>query len=354
MATYLRIVGVAMIALLSIYVTIDFVEQLRKYLQEDTQLIDITVYLWLKLPGILYQLMPLAILLGTLITIGTLAYDNEIIAMRASGITLGRITASFLCLALLVSLLMLAADWSLIPTTNEQAHYVQEVVLKRLPGQARFTQNRVWLRVSANTFMNVQLVDLSQSTLFGISVYKLRRDFSLHEMIDAQELRYDHDQWTLLSGMKHRFLDDGRTETVMFDRERFDLHGGPLELRNRLTVQTDNLALPELADYIRLLEESGYSTSKYAAEYYGRYAFPFASLVMAILGIAMTFMEIGTRKKHFARSIGFTLLIGFHYWIVHEFAIGVGRGNVLPPMIAGWIANTLFLGIGLFLLSRVR
>ena len=63
---------------------------------------------------------------------------------------------------------------------------------------------------------------------------------------------------------------------------------------------------------------------------------------MAILGIAMTFMEIGTRKKHFARSIGFTLLIGFHYWIVHEFAIGVGRGNVLPPMIAGWIANTLF------------
>ena len=90
MATYLRIVGVAMIALLSIYVTIDFVEQLRKYLQEDTQLIDITVYLWLKLPGILYQLMPLAILLGTLITIGTLAYDNEIIAMRASGIiTLG-------------------------------------------------------------------------------------------------------------------------------------------------------------------------------------------------------------------------------------------------------------------------
>ncbi|HIO69164.1 MAG TPA: LptF/LptG family permease, partial [Nitrospirales bacterium] len=92
-AKYLKMLGVATTALLSIYLTIDFVEQLRKYLKADTQLIDIMGYLGLKLPGILYQLTPLAILLATLITLGTLAYDNEITAMRASGINLGRITA---------------------------------------------------------------------------------------------------------------------------------------------------------------------------------------------------------------------------------------------------------------------
>ena len=354
MAKYLTMMGIATTVLLSIYLTIDFVEQIRKYLKADTQLVDILSYLGLKLPGILYQLTPLAVLLATLITLGTLAYDNEITAMRASGINLGRITASFLVVSLAVSLLLLAADRSLIPTTNERAHYVRKAVLEQRPEQALFTQNRVWLRVSADTFMNVQLVDLSQSTLFGISLYRLSQDFVLQEIVDAQELRYDDDQWALISGIKRRFLDDGRIQTVTFDQEPFDLKDEPLELRKRLTVEPDNLTLPELANYIDRLKENGYRTSKFAADYYGRYAFPFASLVMAILGISITMMELGSRQKHFARSIGFTLLIGFHYWIIHEFALGVGRGNVMPPVLAGWTANILFLGIGLFLMSRIR
>ena len=353
-AKYLKMLAITTTALLAIYLTIDFVEQIRKYLKEDTQLIDIVMYLGLKLPAILYQLTPLAVLLATLITLGALAHDNEITVMRAGGINLGRITLSFLVLSLLVSLLLLAADRSLIPTTNERAHYVRKAVLEHRPEQALFTKDKVWLRVSADTFMNVQLVDLSQSTLFGITLYRLSQDFVLQEMVDAQELRYDDDQWALISGIKKRFLDDGRTQTVTFDREPFNLKDKPLELRKRLTVEPDNLTLPELATYIDRLEESGYPTSKYAADYYGRHAFPFASLVMAILGISITLMELGSRQKHFARSIGFTLLIGFHYWIIHEFALGVGRGNVLPPVLAGWMANIFFLGIGLFLMSRVR
>ena len=151
--------------------------------------------------------------------------------------------------------------------------------------------------------MNVQFVDLSQSTLFGISLYRLSQDFVLQEMVDAQELRYDNNQWALISGIKRRFLDDGKIQTITFEQEPFDLKDEPLELRKRLTVEPDNLTLPELANYIDRLEENGYPTSKYAADYYGRYAFPFASLVMAILGISITLMELGTRQKHFARSI---------------------------------------------------
>lgn len=351
---YLRILGIATTALLSIYLTIDFVEQIRKYLKDDTQLLDIISYLGLKIPAIIYQLTPLAILLATLITLGTLSYDNEITAMRAGGINLWRITASFLIFPLALSLLLLAADHSLLPTTNDRAHYVRTTVLEQHPEQALFTQNRIWLRVSANTFMNVQLVDLSQSTLFGISLYRLSQDFALQEMIDAQELRHDNDQWILISGIKRHFLDDGRIQTIPFYQEPVDLKYEPLELRKRLTITPDNLTLPELANYIDRLEESGYPSSKYSANYYGRYAFPFASLVMAILGISITMMELRTRRKHFARSIGFTLLIGFHYWIIHSFAIGIGRGDVIPPAVAGWTANTLFLTIGFFLMSRIR
>tara|TARA_B100000315_G_scaffold259641_2_gene316464 strand:- start:190 stop:1239 length:1050 start_codon:yes stop_codon:yes gene_type:complete len=346
--------GITMIALLSIYLTIDFVEQVRKYLKADTQLIDIITYLGLKFPGIIYQLTPLAVLLATLITLGGLSYDNEITAMRASGINLWRITASFLLLPFTLSLLLLTADRSLIPTTNEQAHHVRTTILEHHPKQSLFTQNRIWLRISANTFMNVQLVDLSQSTLFGVSLYQLNQNFVLQEMIDAQELRYDDEQWHLISGIKRRFLDDRKIETILFSQEQYDLQDKPFELQKRLTVKPSNLTLPELASYIGRLEKNGYPASKYAADYYGRYAFPFASLVMAILGISITLLELGTRRKHFARSIGYTLFIGFHYWIIHSFAIGIGRGNVMPPILSGWTANIIFLAVGVFLISRIR
>ena len=346
--------SIAVTALLSIYLMIDFVEQIRKYLKADTHLVDIVGYLGFKLPGILYQVTPLAVLLTTLIMLGTITYDNEITAMRASGIRLERITAAFLAIALAASILLLIADHSLIPTMKERAHHVRTTALEHHTDQARFTQNRVWLRVSANTFMNVQLVDLTQSTLFGISVYRLNQDFVLQETVDAQELRYDDNHWALISGTKRRFLEGGNTQTFVFEKEPFDLKDKPLELRERLTADANNLTLVELADYIVDLEDNGYPTSEYAVDYYGRYAFPFASLIMAILGISITFMDIGIRRKHFARSIGLTLLIGFHYWIIHAFALGIGRGNMLPPMLAGWTANILFLGIGVFLMSRIR
>ena len=75
---------------------------------------------------------------------------------------------------------------------------------------------------------------------------------------------------------------------------------------------------------------------------------------MAIIGASIILMDIGIRRKHFARSIGLTLLIGFHYWIIHTFSLGIGKGNLLPPMLAGWMANIVFFGIGVFLILRIR
>lgn len=351
---YLKILATSTLALLSIYVTIDFVEQIRKYLNESTQLVDIISYLIFKIPGILYQVTPLSILLSTLIVLGALAYDNEITAMRAAGIRLERITASFLLFALLISIFLLAADRSLIPTMKERAQNIRTTALEQQGQKARFTKNRVWLKVSSNTFMNIQLIDLTRSTLFGVSLYRLSQDFVLEETIVAKELRYEDNHWALISGVKSRFFNDGSTQSLAFDREPFDFKESPLELQARLTVDPNNLTLKELRNYVIGLKKNGYPTAKYSVEYYGRYAFPFASLIMAIIGASIILMDIGIRRKHFARSIGLTLLIGFHYWIIHTFSLGIGKGNLLPPMLAGWMANIVFFGIGVFLILRIR
>ncbi len=75
---------------------------------------------------------------------------------------------------------------------------------------------------------------------------------------------------------------------------------------------------------------------------------------MVLVGIALSLRGSGTRGGSMAVGIGQALMIGFFYWATHSIAIAFGRGGALPPMVAGWMTNVLFLSYGLYLMLKVR
>ena len=109
-------------------------------------------------------------------------------------------------------------------------------------------------------------------------------------------------------------------------------------------VQTDRvLTIPNLLSFARLL-----------TDYYGRLAFPFVTIIMVIVGIALSLRRSGVRGGSMAIGIGQAFVVGFCYWTTHSIAIALGRGGLLAPMLAWWITNLLFLSFGLYLLLKVR
>src|SRR5207249_8024015 len=112
---HLRVFAACLGGLAVVYLVVDFVDKVRKFLGYQAELRHILWYFVLKCPGILYQITPLAVLMSTLLTASILSRNNEITAMRSSGISLYWVAVPFLVIAQALSLLMLWASDAVIP-----------------------------------------------------------------------------------------------------------------------------------------------------------------------------------------------------------------------------------------------
>jgi lipopolysaccharide export system permease protein len=355
-----------------IYLVIDFAEKIPKFLMYHAELRHIFWYFTLKLPSILFQITPLAILMSSLLTLAILSRHNEITAMRSAGVSLYRVLIPFLAVAQVVSLLLLWANDAVIPGTNQHAELVREMQIERRSPRAFFQGNEIWVRLGNQTLMRGDLVEEpttinlrsfnlfqdktdtpSPLKIYGISLYRLNSDFSIREVLMAREILNEGGQWILVSGMR-RVLDSDQSVTTTFERLPIGLNQKPEDFRRMLRVSSEALSLRELSAYVERLHQDGYNPSRYATDLFGRTAFPFVCVIMALIGTSLSLMHTGVRGSGLVKGVGYSLLIGFSYWAMHSVGLAFGRSGVLPPLLAGWAANLMFLSFAGYLFLRVR
>lgn len=351
---HLRVFATCLGGLAVVYLVVDFVEKIRKFVGYQAELRHILWYFVLKCPGILFQITPLAVLMSTLLTVSILSRNNEITAMRSSGISLYWVSIPFLVIAQALSLLMLWASDAVIPGANQQAEALREIKIEKRNPRAVFQANEIWVRLGNQTLMRGDLPDDNAPRIYGVSLYRLEQDFTIRELVSARELLYENEGWVLVSGISRTFQGDQGVRSQSFDRLPVQLNQKPEDFRHTVRIDSDALSLRELAAYVERLRQDGYNPARYATDLFGRTAFPFVCLIMALIGLTMSLMETGSRGTGLVRGVGYSLLVGFLYWSAHSVALALGRSNVVPPLLAGWTANILFLCFAGYLFLRVR
>lgn len=352
---YAKIFAMCFAGLMTVYLVVDFFEKLRRFLRYDAKAIDIAAFFALRAPGISFQVAPLAVLMATLLTLGMLSRNQEITAMRSAGISLLRIVSPFLFFAVLVGLVLLAFSATVIPLSNARAEYVKTVNIEKKPPSMSLKAPQPWIRIGPRTLMSFELVEPGGTVLRGLRLYQLNHDFELTEITEAKEARYVSGGWILHHGTHRELLPDRTVRTTEFESEPIRLSQLPEDFSTWLSVESDTMTFRDLRAYIERLSKDRYSVARFLTEYYGRVAFPFVTIIMVLVGIALSLRWSGTRGGgSMAIGIGQALAIGFFYWSTHSMAIALGRSGVLAPMIAGWIANLVFLSFGLYLLLKVR
>jgi lipopolysaccharide export system permease protein len=351
---HLRVLALCLVGLASVYVIVDFVEKIRKFANYQAELRHVGWYFALKLPSILFQITPLAVLMSCLLALAILSRNNEITAMRSSGISLYRVAIPFLVVSQLISLLLLWASDAVIPGANQQAELVREIQIERHSPRAFFQGNEIWVRLGNQTLMRGDLADDFPLKLYGITLFRLNPDFSIIEVLMAKEMINEDGQWLLISGMRRTMGVDQMVQSDPFDRLPVMLNQKPEDFRRTLRVSSESLSLRDLAAYVQRLREDGYNPARYATDLFGRIAFPFVCVIMALIGSSMSLLESGSRSATLVKGVGYSLLIGFLYWATHSVALAFGRSGVFPPLLAGWSANLLFLSFAGYLFLRVR
>ena len=351
---YIKVFAMCFAGLMTVYLVVDFFEKVRRFIRYDAEVHDIILYFMFITPHISFQMAPLAVLMATLLTLGVFSKNHEITAMRSCGISLYRIALPFLAFALGVALVLLLFSAVVIPLSTTQAEYVKTALIEKKNSPLTFKADRPWLQIGNQTLMNFAVVDPGGATLREIRLYHLGPDFKLNGITEAKEAHYTPQGWVLLAGIHRRLLPDGGLLMTDFETRPIELSQIPEDFNTWLSVGSDEMTLMDIRAYADRLRKDGYSAARFLTDYYGRVAFPFVSLVMALVGIALSLRRSGVRGRGMARGIGQALAIGLLYWTVHSLAIALGRTSVLAPLMAGWFANGLFLSFGLYLILKVR
>lgn len=339
---FLRALGVAIGFFVFLYLCVDFFERLPRFLEHDPATSLVVEYFILKIPLIITQMLPVAVLAATLFALGGLARNAELMAMRASGISLWQIGSPIAAVCLLLSLVTLAWNEYIVPPTAARANFVERVEIKGRELQTHLGRTGLWYHHDSG-ITNIERVDPTGRIVTGLRRYELDSSFHLVRIETIPVVRWQDGRWIAKDGTEISFLPDGAVETEEITDAILPLTESPEDF-NAVARQADDQNFAELSAEVRDLTAKGIDTTRMRVELWLKLAVPFIGFVMALIGIPLASRH--SRNSGMAATAGAALVVGFSYWIVLALTMSLGNSGVLPPIIAAWSANVIFIAIG--------
>lgn len=302
-------------------------------------------YVLLGMPRYCYELFPLATLLGSLIGLGVLAGNSELLAMRAAGISIARIVLSVLKTGLLVLAVVVIVGEYLAPEAEQQA---QRMKSEALSGQISLkTHYGFWSR-DGNTFINIRQI-LPDSQLADISIYEYSEDARLRRAIHADRASYMSGGWVIQDVKQSDFTETGLSvSTKPHQTWHAELDPSVLDV---LTVKPHMLAAWDLWRYIDYLQKNGQATISYEVAFWGKLTTPLVTMVMLFLSIPFVFgslRSVGVGQRIFVGAI-----LGIVFYLLNRAFAYMAVVYSLNGLFAAFFPLLLFLALGIGLLRRV-
>ena len=170
--------------------------------------------------------------------------------------------------------------------------------------------------------------------------------------IDAAKMIYDttKDDWTAFNGIQRTFDSTGQSIKYFDKRVIKNLNFTPEELVKK-QKKPEEMNLAELSDLINTQKLAGNDATGALIEYYSRFSFPMASIIVVLFGLTIS---ANKRKGTVAAQVGFNILATFIYLVFMKVSEAFGKNGALDPLLTAWFANLLFLAAALINLPRVK
>lgn len=334
-----------MLSLLALFFFIELVDELEKLGRGDYGVAQILHYLLFIQPRRIYELFPLAALLGSILGLGMLASNNELVAMRSAGVSLLRLIGSVMKVALWMMLaVLLIGEWIAPPAEQ----YAQASRATAQSAQfALKTQSGFWTR-DGSSFINIRSI-LPGGHLRDVFIYEFDEQRRLRVATHAAQASYEKDQWVLENVQQSHISEQGVT-TRQTARA---VWASPLipELISTLSVKPEYLSSWGLYKYIGYLRDNRQNSQRYEVAFWNKVFLPLVTGVMVFIAIPFVFgalRSVGTGARILAGSL---LGVGFH--LFNQIFSNAGIAYNLNPLFSAAFPALLFLLIACALLGSM-
>jgi lipopolysaccharide export system permease protein len=331
-----RATAFVFVAFLALFAFFDLVRELDDVGRGTYRLRHVFLYLALLVPGHVYELFPIAVLIGTLAALATLAAHSEFTVVRVAGFspgqatrTLARIGAVFVVLAVLV---------------GEVVAPIAETAAKRLRleglGTAVGSDLRTGLWVRSDTrFVNVSHV-MPDSTLKGVRIYEFDREFRLRSISQAATGRYQGENQWRLSEVTETTFEADRTSVRRLESIQWESVLTP-DMLSVLLVVPEKLSAWGLYQFTQHLAANKQRTERYEIAFWKKVFYPFAALVM--MGLALPFAYVQVRHGAVGVKLFAGLMLGVLFHFLNSLFSHLGMLDRWPPIAPALLPSALFL-----------
>ncbi|MDR0305250.1 MAG: LptF/LptG family permease [Chitinispirillales bacterium] len=343
-------------AIIVIFVTVDYVSNLKKF--DQASYVQIALFYYYYMPWIIQTILPVVLLLASMFSVGRLAKSSEITAMKAAGINVKQLARPLLFLGLLLSIGSFYGGEKIIPKANDMRRELQanfgsganntEKKSKNTSGSIREYRRNFYYFGEPNILYVFDEFCTNPQFARNVKRYTFKRDGIL-QFIEAAEAVYDSDSgWEFVNGQVRSFSDSIPSLNIFSSMPDTVLKSPPSELVKRVRSK-EEMSYWELSEYIEASKKRGELVHKFMAELEFKIALPFMNFIVILLGVAIT---ARSGRKGGPALFGIGLAMTFAYWILSRFALVFAQNGHMPTIVGAWIGNIIFLFIGLVLYRK--
>ncbi len=328
----------------------EFFRELNFYIETKASFLSVGQYLLLNLPWWIIQVLPVAVLLAVLFSLGKLAKQNEITAIKAAGINVYRILILFSLLGVGIGVTEIVLREAVIPFTIVKAEQVRATIRKEPQKIRNDYYDFVVSLPSEHARMTAGSLLVDKNRLNNIVIDYFDENFHLTRQVVAESAELNNGVWTAHNGVLRTYSVSGVNEAPFIDAV-IPISFKPADFAINRT-RPEQMTSPMMLDLIKKLKAVGAPSEKEEIQFYSRWASVCSHIVVIMIGIPFAIGLGGRHSK--VLSFTFALIFAFIYWGVQAIAQSLGENKFISPLFAAWLANIIFAVFGLFMLKRVQ
>jgi lipopolysaccharide export system permease protein len=336
-------------AFITIFLVIDIVENIDKFIDKQATTSIIALYYLYFIPHIISLTLPITMLLATLFSVGNMTKHNEVVAQKSAGVSLYRIFSPLFIFAFIISILSGLFSETIVPWASQRKHDIYRYDIKKNPKNIGKNRNNIYIQDSENRKTSVGFFNGIKNEAQRVSLFYFNGPI-LQKRIDAKTMTWQDQKWVLKNVVERRF-ENSNEEIVNYPKLAItNLRFKPENLLE-LQKKPEEMSYPELDKFIDEMHAIGSEAKKWIVELYLKISYPFANIIIVLFGAPLAAIK---RRSGNAVGIGVSLLVCFiYYFFVHTGRV-LGHQGSLPPLLAAWLGNIIFIFAGFFTMVKAR
>lgn len=348
---------VCLFTFLFLYVIIDLFSHLDDILKNKVAVDILVKYYLLNLPIIFVQVVPITCLLATLYTFSKLNRDNEIIAIRASGLSIFEITKVLIIFGILISVFIFWINDRFVPSSLSVTQKIKKQIEDgrgKIPEKENETIYNLSMYGLNNRLYFVNQFCFASKTMTGITILEHDEHQNIVKKIVASRGIYEGNFWRFYKTIIYVFDENGqmKEEPLFSEEEMMTISETPRDFLNQ-RQHPDFMTVAQISDYIWKLSKSGATgvIRNLKVDLYQRFMMPIISLIMILLAIPFSMMV--KKRATGLSSIGLSITTGFLYYVLNAVSIALGKAGIIMPLLSASLSHIIICSISIYLISTL-